>query len=75
MNLKIEYRFRGINADVRSHFNLYMIAFFLNRNVLILEIIFIIVDNSFYKDVAFAIIAKEIKFRNAIFLTCNLINF
>ena len=37
--------------------------------------IFIIIDNSFYKNVAFITIAKKIKFRNAIFLIYNSINF
>ena len=48
---------------------------FLNHNVLTFEVTFIIVDNPSYKDVASITIAKEIEFRNAIFLACNSINF
>ena len=48
---------------------------FLNRNVLTFEITFIIVDNSFYKDIAFVTIIKEIEFRNIVFLIYNSINF
>ena len=48
---------------------------FLNRNVLTFEIIFIIINNSLYKDVAFITITEKIEFRNAVFLIYNSINF
>ena len=68
MSSKIEYRFREINANVRFRFNFYIIAFF--------QIItFAINDNLFYKNIVFTTIAKEVEFRNAIFLTYNSINF
>ena len=48
---------------------------FLSRNVLTFGVAFTIVDNSLYKNVVSITIAKEIKFRNVIFLTCNSISF